>query len=227
MSQAAKSVDLTYSQLRKFIARKRKGAGVETATKLRELVGPQGADVFDQAFLPKGAAQLLRSYAEWLPRRIERFLSRREPYWTLTKRGPRRSIGGQRARMVRVLQYGDLLRRIRRQHTKQLKPLEAAFNRLRCDDLRKHVSYLRILEPLLEGRDTGFIERFSTELDPKELADFVAAGVKREVILLKRLRDRERAKLALEPRSPQLERSTTVAVLAHHALQKPLLPWHQ
>lgn len=63
---------------------------------------------------------------------------------------------------------------------------------------RPLIALLRIFEPLLHYGDTSGIERHWLELADDELADFVRAGMRRELILLARDADFTRAERAAE-----------------------------
>jgi hypothetical protein len=58
---------------------------------------------------------------------------------------------------------------------------------------RARLAFERIVAPLLQAGDSGFIERDSSELSPNELRRFVHAGIVREEILLRRSPDLQRA----------------------------------
>jgi hypothetical protein len=74
-------------------------------------------------------------------------------------------------------------------------------------DERIELAWYRIVAPLLEYRETGFVERAWWELDDDEFRLFIAAGIQREKILLSRLEDVRRAQhLAIKAshgRSPE------------------------
>ncbi|AHG87561.1 hypothetical protein J421_0045 [Gemmatirosa kalamazoonensis] len=59
---------------------------------------------------------------------------------------------------------------------------------------RAHHAWIRVLEPLLDGRCSGGIERLWEELSDEELYVFITAGFRRELILLNRAPDMQRAR---------------------------------
>jgi hypothetical protein len=59
--------------------------------------------------------------------------------------------------------------------------------------IRFKTAIYRVLLPLLEARDSGWVERRGSELDDREFEQFVEAGWKREKILLTRASDLQRA----------------------------------
>jgi predicted transcriptional regulator len=67
---------------------------------------------------------------------------------------------------------------------------------------RARFSALRILEPLLDHSRTGRVERGAEELTPEEFAQFVRAGIARELILLRRGPDAWRAMCIAEGFDP-------------------------
>lgn len=69
----------------------------------------------------------------------------------------------------------------------------------------------RVLEPLLAGRDSGGVERLWEELSDDELRTFVDLGLQRELILL--------------DRAPDVQRAQWIASLTPEVLAEQLGPW--
>jgi hypothetical protein len=82
----------------------------------------------------------------------------------------------------------------------------AACNRLAAtakkwghDEERLRWAWERVLEPLLDAEDTGYLERAWEELSQDEQRKFAEASVTRECILLRRLPDPQRAQEVSAP----------------------------
>jgi hypothetical protein len=73
--------------------------------------------------------------------------------------------------------------------------------------IRVQRAYLNLVEPLLQGDETGGIERDWSELTDDEQIEFIKAGIKREKILLNRSPDIPRAQEAAQrnPRRPRAD----------------------
>jgi hypothetical protein len=78
--------------------------------------------------------------------------------------------------------------------------------RRNTETLRQEVAVLRVIEPLLEASQSGYVERSWSELSAKERRDFIDAGIRRELILL----DRE----------PALARATRIATEGAHTFAR-------
>jgi hypothetical protein len=82
---------------------------------------------------------------------------------------------------------------LRKNHPSHWNPLERALDAVSYSNNRRVLSYIRVLGPLIEARDSAFVERCWSDLTDNELLQFVDAGITRERILLNRASDVDRA----------------------------------
>lgn len=200
--------------------------GSLSARDTREHIGRLEA-LLSQAVRPPIATERLASYAEWCMERASRFFRRRGDRWVIRSEGGEpileRVSGsvpvppGLQQPAWNVAGGQDLLDRWvevhRRQDTIMLviaiknasKSAERELVRLEkaCEglpDLRYRVALMRVLEPLLEAPESGFVEMDQGEMTAKDLGEFIRLGVERELMLLRRASDAERAStLPLRP----------------------------
>jgi hypothetical protein len=94
-----------------------------------------------------------------------------------------------------------MLDRVRREYPRLVETFDNRMRRRGFGPARLLVAHVRVVEPLLESHETGFIERGWDELDRTQQAAFLKAGYKREEILLSRDDDLERARLLTSGRA--------------------------
>jgi len=179
---------------------------------------PQTGHLFDQiqrATLSAQGMALKRQFYVWMYVRSRQLFDRQLTTFQLTPGGVREiednvegdlravdgTIGGLAGcELSRYRRFLALLWRL-----EQLRPASGYLDRLR-DEIadrfepeghRFTVALLNILEPLLEGAESGFIERSWEELTDEELNTFVAKGIDRERILLRRVPNPERIQAAV------------------------------
>ena len=90
-------------------------------------------------------------------------------------------------------EFAGLAEGVERKFPRQFEVLESALARGKFDDRRRNIALMRIVGPLLDASDTAYIERRWNELTNDELRQFIHAGIRREVILLRRSPDAQRA----------------------------------
>ena len=96
----------------------------------------------------------------------------------------------------RSVEWKDLLKRAKRVAPDAFTTLDALASERRFLVDRIQLAVLRMLEPLLESFASGGIERHHRTLTDDDLADFVRAGLRREVVLLSRENDLARVQHA-------------------------------
>jgi hypothetical protein len=106
---------------------------------------------------------------------------------------------GQRGN--RRTELNVMLDRVRREYPRLVETFDNRMRRRGFGPARLLVAHVRVVEPLLESHETGFIERGWDELDRTQQAAFLKAGYKREEILLSRDDDLERARLLTSGRA--------------------------
>lgn len=166
--------------------------------------------------------RVLLEYWRWRDRRCSDYVTRTDTRWEMAQDGPQvlpaEPVSEIQARRIGELHY--LLGLIQSRYPDLINELRRAFREHHHIDEDERagtledmtpVSYslspqlyhalIRIVTPLLETRESAFMERgweelLTVEQSSKEgpLRDFVAAGVEREVILLNREDDSERVK---------------------------------
>lgn len=96
----------------------------------------------------------------------------------------------------RATEWEALLNRTRRVAPDVLTAINAIAAERKFLVDRLHLVIVRLLEPLLESYSSGGVERYHVTLTDDELADFIRAGLRREMILLNRENDIGRAQRA-------------------------------
>jgi hypothetical protein len=95
--------------------------------------------------------------------------------------------------VLRVLEVEHVLATSRTEFPDEFTAFESFLVKQQASATRARIAFYRILEPLLEARESGFVERSWDELDRSELSRFIRAGMEREKILLRRSADTQRA----------------------------------
>lgn len=125
-----------------------------------------------------------------------------------------------------TLKERDRLGRLRKTHGRLGRVVERFFktiNRRNHDDARWMAAFVRTLAPLNLYFTTGGVERGFHELDDDELAKFVAMGLERELILLKRDHASARAQANVAVQD-QIEQARDAHTFRHPAQSFPA-PW--
>jgi hypothetical protein len=191
LSEAARSAGLRQPDLHKLATAKRVYVSVRTARAVRELVGPRRAQRVDDALLPGPAQMVLKAYGDWCIKYATNEV--RVIDWANHRTGfvPVVSVHYGYTRYMRVVWLAtELLRR----YPSYFKPLVEAVGRKGHGVARLIVALHRVVGPLIDARESGYVELRWEELEERgTLAQFIDAGVRREVILLDRAPDLERA----------------------------------
>lgn len=183
------------SQLSRLLARRQRSIQMKTFERLMRLV-PKGLhDELFAAVLSPPVSEILGAYSRWQNERALRFTSRRGRRWRMTRRGIKKADG---IPFTQRLEEGDyLLDRLREKLPSYFTSFDKSLEKLGHSAVRKNLAYIRIIEPLLEMRESAFVERGWQELTDEELAQFINAGMTRERILLRRSPDLQRAQEVL------------------------------
>lgn len=208
--------------------RKSGAIDVETHSALEAAIieaGPaNGAEemfaLLHRATLPPFGTTMLRAYASWNETCVREFFHRRAPRFEI-RENALVSIGKIDCPPVKeIMVPGGALKGAALARWANLAalravvatlPAGAALDQLarELDDgdedlLRFQVALLRILGPLLEGPEAGFMEPLWEELDPDDLNRFVKRGVERERLLMRyRGPRRQRVRRALQGEIPR------------------------
>jgi hypothetical protein len=211
---AAHAVGMSQPTLHSFVHGKRSSVRTSTAEKLRFLVRRKHRALFDQLLYPLEAQVVLLCYQRWCLQRMKSWLSRRTPsYVAVADRPVSVSGDGPSSIDVRLRDWLGLVQRVRAEHFSHWAALERLLDQHECGEERRQLAYLRVLEPLLEARDSAFVERRWDELEFGEKTAFLNAGITRERILLNRRSDVERALTAVETPAERWRPPSVRAVL--------------
>jgi hypothetical protein len=161
-----------------------------TIAALRRLVPADRRHHLEEALVSPEASELLRAYDTWTSDWKERFLERKDLGDTYVGRAIQRLPGWE---LLRVLEVEHVLATARTEFPDEFRAFESFLVKQQASGTRARIAFYRILEPLFEGRESGFVERSWDELDRSELSRFIRAGMEREKILLRRSADTQRA----------------------------------
>lgn len=238
---AAQVLELTEGALRPYLSKTgrskgpwRKGINGATVDKLYRAFPatkngvPEEWDLLRDALLSERGNLALELYDSWLAPRAAAFVQRRTGRWTVTNNGAFWiSAGDNAARAARLQELCYVIGLLTSEYADLFGPLAEASKKADSDDDRYMLAVTRVVEPLLEARESGFIEIGWEELyqedqrrrrcksksiDESRLRKFIQASVEREAILLQRESDEYRAHtIHQRTTSPDPER---VALLA-------------
>ena len=166
--------------------------------RLLRLVQPNRRPLIDAALRSPATKEAASAYDAWLVRWGERLIREYGRWYSLADDGTvTESVGSWRS-VHRARELETLLQRALDVCAKDLGKFAAAAFRLGHIDDREMsrrviLALWRVLEPLVEFRESGFIERRADELDDPSFGRFIKAGLLRETILLGRSPDEQRA----------------------------------
>lgn len=177
----------------------------------------------DTVVVGPAARDLTLYHSDWQTERARRWLCRSGPTFVFDANQLREFEPADRQRMkgqalqdidemlfgdlnaleqYRYLRFIELLEAVMERCPEPVKKLYETCNARGIDSPRALLSVVRILEPLLEAPESAFIERQWQELDDDQLRRFVDAGVRRELILLDRDPDEQRASAVVRHPGP-------------------------
>ena len=209
ISRAAKNVGVSRSTLARILDQNKPTLTRATAIALGTAAKSIDIDLvnrFHNALISPDAMRIFREgYQAWVRERFARWEERDGPTWRVMYRdGTIAPIDGKPlalAAMRRQLIQG-LWRLAHAEFSDVFAHFRDAMLARHVERERQEVAVLRVLEPLLEASQSGYVERSWSELSAKERRDFIDAGIRRELILL----DRE----------PALARATRIATEGAH-----------
>lgn len=164
---------------------------------------------FHAALISPDAMRIFREgYQAWVRERFARWEERDGPSWRIYPSGTVASDPAQPLQLA--ANRRQLIQGIWRLAHAEFRDVMVKFSdemvRRNVETERQEVAVLRVLEPLLEASQSGYVERSWSELSAKERRDFIDAGIRRELILL----DRE----------PALARATRIATEGAHVFAR-------
>jgi len=174
-SKAAAHAGIRQSQIHRLRRRSPGRIAHSTYQALMRIIAPVRREAFKEALLPPIAAADLDRYHAWM-------------------RAEGLRIAGIRGGGISKAEWGEehqpevdrVKRRIRRQLSSHARVFERHVRQKGHDPERLDFAWYRIIEPLLDHLECGGIERTVDDLDDREFAEFIKAGIRRERVLLRR-----------------------------------------
>lgn len=212
VSHAAKNIGVSRSTLTRILFQNKPTLTRATAIALGTAAKSIDNDLvnrFHNALISPDAMRIFREgYQAWVRERFARFEERDGPSWRIYPSGTVASDPAQPLQLA--ANRRQLIQGIWRIAHAEFSDVFAAFRdemvRRHVERERQEVAVLRVLEPLLEASQSGYVERSWSELSAKERRDFIDAGIKREMILLNR--------------EPALARATRIATEGAHTFAR-------
>lgn len=157
---------------------------------LRKRLTPKQFAEIERCIVDPPLAEHLSAFDAWLKAEHTRLLYR--------EAAPHTVVGRAIASVAqwstqRLLEYDHLLGVVQQSFPDLVRNFDRFLKGRRHFKARGDLAYVRILAPLLDGADSGLIERRWQELSSGELRRFIKCGMKREMILLDRPPDMQRA----------------------------------
>lgn len=165
VNAAASHLKMKQPVLSRLLNKKHASIAAATWQKLQRLIGEDQQTL--SAVLPPFAQRARRTWCVWVTTESDRILGSNSDRVRRTKRQDLRAL---RRRMEKERSLSFIVSK-----------LEQFPNEDRAELARR-----RILEPLLQAHESGWVERNGWELTTSEFCHFVRAGWKREEILLRR-----------------------------------------
>jgi hypothetical protein len=188
LSEAARAAGLSQPTLQRLSKGKSKQLGIETMARLHTFM-PEDREVWGKAIVTDLATDSLIAYDQWFESYRKQVLFP-EGVFPLHSTGPIPWA-------IPPREFHALVTKSRGVAPEIFADWEALLVTSKFTSKRMLLALVRIFEPLLTYGLSGGIERHWTELDDQELADFVRAGMRRELILLRRGADIARAQMAV------------------------------
>jgi hypothetical protein len=194
-SEAARSIGLHPSQLSRLVTKKAAALRPRTLTAIEDLLPRRLHAMLHAALSSEAVEDLLTRGEQWREwAHSTRHLTRRAaPH-------PFESPAAQNAReQRRQLRFLALRLTWEDEQPAASNRLAAVAKEWGHDQERLRWAWERMLEPLLDAEDTGYLERAWEELSKDEQRKFAEASVTRECILLRRLPEPQRAQEVSAP----------------------------
>jgi hypothetical protein len=168
--------------------------GIRALSGLQELLRGN-LDQLQTVLVSPEAAELVQAFGQWIDAENSRLWERRRLGNTEVTRAVEATSGWEEERQA---EFDWLLGRSRSAYPDLFNKFDAFLVSRQHYKPRAELAYARILAPLLNWRESGFVERTWTELSRLERRRFIKAGMVRERILLTRAPDLQRAQQAAE-----------------------------
>jgi hypothetical protein len=194
-NQGAKAVGIPHSTLKRY--HDGRGASIrhETLDKLKRLIGPAHLAGLEKAVLTFQATTALLAYDRWLNEETRSTLMGSVMQANLADADDAEfeRVNAGASAYDRGVRLDQLCARWETKYADEYEPLKRRLAMRGHFNPRARLAFLRILAPLLDFGESDGIERSWSELTDRERRKFIRAGVTREVILLSRENDVQRA----------------------------------
>jgi hypothetical protein len=186
--KAAAAMEMAPSQLWRLLNQKTGTIYLETLRRLLGALPKHERGILGPAFLDGRAHVVRNGYKAWIAAAREQIFLGASPGWEKTMAGlisrPRRSRSQKIA--DRQQEFRDLRKQLRAKYPNTFKEFLDKVKSLTIEPERVELALERIVTPLLDITESAFMERDWTAMPPRELRAFLRAGMRRELILLRR-----------------------------------------
>jgi hypothetical protein len=191
---AARASRMLQPELYRLSVGQLRGVGFKTLMGLHRLLNRRQL-ALERCIVSPEAQELYAAYLQWVGEELDRIVTRSSLGNTRVGRAMMSVAGWE---FERLAQFEAAVERVRQKCREECASFDQFLYRRKHSERRVQIAYYRIVAPLLDGRESGFIERRIEDLSDKELRSFVKAGILREKILLNRSPDIQSAKHAAE-----------------------------
>lgn len=190
VSKAAEKIEIERSLLNRLRDGAARSLSRRDVGRLRKALPREDFAEIEHAIVNRRAGEALAAFDARVRSEQEWMLSRDTPTDTEVGRAIASVVGWE---TQRLLEYHYLVDAIRTRFPSLVTGFDRWLLQRQHSRSRGELAYTRILGPLLNGRESGCIERRWEEMSERELSRFIKAGVEREKILLDRPPDLQRA----------------------------------
>jgi hypothetical protein len=191
---AARASRMLQPELYRLSVGKLRAIGFRTLMGLHRLLIPRRS-ALERCIVSPQAQELYAAYLEWVSNELDRVVNRSSLGNTAVGRALMSVTGWE---IERLAEFEAAVQRVRQKCRVECEAFDQFLERRKHSDRRVQLAYYRIVAPLLDARESGFVERRIDDLSDKELRAFLKAGIQREKILLTRAPAIQSAKHAAE-----------------------------
>jgi hypothetical protein len=203
-SAVARKIGINQPVLSRLLAKKRGEVSEHTVKALLKLIPPERHLNLTQALLTPEARDALDKYEIWLESEVIRFEPDPQALLKRNKSGEQASIRYRRS-PERYEDRRHLFRAMFERCPTHLRRFVRMLKKRGHEGSpRVALAIFRVIEPLLQARRSGFIERRWQDMTRNDFVRFVEAGLARETLLLDRSPDVFQAQRASERREELL-----------------------
>lgn len=194
-SAASKLLKIPQIQLWRFMNQKRTVIRRTTFRMLLKHLPPKDRIPFSTAFFNPQTHAVLVAYKKWTTEAREQVILCTPTSWRQSKRNGIAKQGPSQIKKTaeRQQQFRELERYLRKTLKGHYNDFDTKIKERTLEAGRIRLALDRIIAPLLDSQDSAFMERDWRTMSQRELIVFIEAGMKRELMLLKRSHDAQRA----------------------------------